>query len=258
MDTGNPKISGCLIDLDGTVYQNGSLIAGADRAIGYLRDTQVPFRFVTNTTRVSRDDLVNRLLGMGMSINAEDILTAPRAASEWLRRQQVSRVSLLLPDAAKIEFDDFDDQSENPQAVVVGDLGAQWDYHILNRAFRHLLEGAELLALHKNRYCREPDGLALDAGPFVAALEYASGKSAVLAGKPSPAFFQVASAQLGVVPAEIAIVGDGLESEVGGAHTCGALGVLVKTGKFRPEDLESQSCVPDHVLDSIADLPRIF
>lgn len=258
MAQGDPQISGCLIDLDGTVYENGSLIAGADRAILHLRDKGIPFRFVTNTTRVSRADLVDRLRGMGMPVNAEDILTAPRVASEWLRQRQLSRVSLLLPDAAKIEFADFDDQTSDPQAVVVGDLGEQWDYRTLNEAFRRLLNGADLLALHKNRYCREADGLALDAGPFVAALEYATGKSAVLAGKPSPAFFQIASDQLGSPPEEIAVIGDGLESEVGGAHACGALGILVRTGKFRPEDLESEEIVPNHVLDSIAELPRIF
>jgi ribonucleotide monophosphatase NagD (HAD superfamily) len=98
--------------------------------------------------------------------------------------------------------------------------------------------------------------LSLDAGPFVAALEYASGKTATLVGKPSPVFFAAAARELAVPPGRIAVIGDDLESDVAGARAAGMIGVAVRTGKYRPQDEEQAREAADVVLDSIADVPR--
>jgi ribonucleotide monophosphatase NagD (HAD superfamily) len=96
--------------------------------------------------------------------------------------------------------------------------------------------------------------LSLDAGPFVAALEYGSGKTATLVGKPSPAFFEAAARELGLPPERIAVVGDDLESDVAGARAAGMIGVAVRTGKYRPQDEERAREATDVVLDSIAEV----
>jgi HAD superfamily hydrolase (TIGR01458 family) len=137
----------------------------------------------------------------------------------------------------------------------VGDLAEDWNFAILNNAFRNLMGGAELVAIQRNRYWHTGDGLALDAGPFVAALEYGSGKAATLIGKPSPAFFGTAALELGLAKAEIAVVGDDLETDVLGARQAGMAGVAVRTGKYRPGDEARARRMADAVLDSIAELP---
>ena len=141
---------------------------------------------------------------------------------------------------------------DRPDYVLVGDLGEGFTYGRLNAAFRCLVNGAELLALQKNRYWRTEDGLSLDAGPFVAALEYASGKSATVVGKPEESFFRLALEDLGLRSHEVAMVGDDAETDVAGAQAVGLKGIQVKTGKYRP----GVGGQPDLVLQSFAGLPE--
>jgi HAD superfamily hydrolase (TIGR01458 family) len=140
-------------------------------------------------------------------------------------------------------------------AVVLGDLGERWTYQLMQEAFEQVMAGATLLALSRDRYWLQGDRLALDAGPFVAALEYATGATAIIAGKPSPAFFAAAVRSLGAGDAaRIAMVGDDLWSDVEGAQRAGLQGWLVRTGKFRDEVLRQSSITPDRIVTSVAEL----
>ena len=242
----------CLIDIDGTLCQAGEAIPGAAEALAALRAAGVPFRFATNITRMSRGQIVDWLGGFGIPIAAEECLTAPMAAAERLRASGTRRIlPLLYPDTLG-ELAGFEIDQERPETVVVGDLGAGWTFEVLNQAFRALMAGADLLAIQRNRYWRTAEGLTLDAGAFLAALEYASGKRAELVGKPSRGFFATGLALLDAPAHRIAMVGDDVEADVAGARAAGLLGVAVRTGKFRHgDDVEA-----DAVLDSIAELPR--
>jgi HAD superfamily hydrolase (TIGR01458 family) len=250
------RAGGILFDLDGTVYQEGRAIPGAAAALEALRRRGLPFRFTTNTTRRPRAALAVRLREMGIAAEAEEILSAPAAAARWLRDRGIRRAQLLLAEATFEEFSGLEIVDRSPEVVVVGDLGEGWTFPLLNQAFRSLMDGAELLAIQRNRYWHTDGGLSLDAGPFVAALEYGSGKTATLVGKPSPAFFEAAARELGLPPERIAVVGDDLESDVAGARAAGMLGVAVRTGKYRPQDEERARQTADRVLDSIAEVPE--
>jgi len=246
---------GCVIDLDGTLYEGGRAVAGAAAAIAALRHARVPLCFATNTTRRPRSALVRRLRAMGIEVATDELHTAPVAASAWLGRQGARRLSLLLPEATFEEFTGFELDSDRPDHVVVGDLGEEWTFEVLNRAFLALTAGARLVAIHRNRSWDPGGGRQLDAGPFVAALEYAAGVEAVLVGKPSPAFFDTAAAALGVPRDRIAVVGDSIANDVVGGHQAGCLGVAVRTGSFREDELATLDRPPDAILDSIAELP---
>jgi HAD superfamily hydrolase (TIGR01458 family) len=143
-------------------------------------------------------------------------------------------------------------------AVIAGDLGDRWDYEVLNRAFRRLMDGAELIALQKNRYWETSEGISLDAGPFVAALEYATGREAEVLGKPSDAFFQLALSELGVGADAVAMVGDDVEADVGGAMDAGLAGILVRTGKYREDQVRASGIEPTATVDSIAEVPQLL
>lgn len=249
-------VDGCVIDLDGTLYTAGAAVPGAADAIRTLRAAAIPLVFATNTTRRPRTMLVASLAAMGIVIAPDELFTAPVVAARWLASVGARRLSLLLPTVTHAEFEGFELDRDNPDHVVVGDLGEAWSYAVLDRAFRALTAGAVLVAIQKNRAWDPGDGLRLDAGPFVAALEYAAQVEAVLVGKPSQAFFTTAAAALGVPIARVAVVGDGLETDVAGAQAVGALGVAVRTGAFRAEQLGRLAAPPAVVLDSIAELPR--
>jgi HAD superfamily hydrolase (TIGR01458 family) len=246
---------GLVIDLDGTLYFGSNAIPGAAGAITRLRRGNVPMCFATNTTRRPRSQLLSRLASMGIDIESKELLTAPVAAARWLAGVGATRVSLLLPEPTFEEFEEFSIDDETPEYVVVGDLGREWTFDRLNLAFRALDGGAVLVAIQKNRFWDPGDGLRLDAGPFVAALEYASEREAVLVGKPSAAFFATAADYLGVQLDRVAVVGDSVSNDVVGAQQAGCLGVAVRTGTFHEEHLKGIERPPDAVLDSIAELP---
>ncbi len=250
-----PRVSGCILDLDGTVYVGDEMVAGAVSTIETLRHGGVPFCFATNTTRRPRSELVSRLVAMGIEIAPEELFTAPLAAARWLAGVSATRVSLLLAEVTFEEFADFTIDDATPEYVVVGDLGEEWTFERLNLAFRALKRGAALVAIQKNRYWDPGGGLCLDAGPFVAALEYASELEAVLVGKPSPPFFTAAAEYLGVPIESVAVVGDSVSNDVVGGQEAGCIGVAVRTGTFRDEHLVGLGRPPDAVLESLADLP---
>ena len=149
--------------------------------------------------------------------------------------------------------EDFADlPSDRAEAVVVGDAGEYFTYDLLNRAYRKLTEGAALLALAKNRNFKDSDGeLSLDAGPFVAALEFASNRNAVLFGKPSSDFFGAAVEDLGCRASNVVMVGDDAEADVEGAISSGLKGILVRTGKYRPGDESKLGSGSDHVAENL-------
>jgi len=245
-------IQGFLLDLDGTLYQSGEPLPGAVATVRALERDGVPIRFVTNTTSKSRAAVAEKLVAMGFLASEESIFSPPHAAGELLRTRGAS-VHLLVPDATRPDFDGIPTDDAQPDAVVIGDLGADWTFERLNRAFRLVHGGADLVALGRTRYWQTDDGLQLDVGPFVAALEYATGKEATVIGKPEPQFFLDAVAEIGLEPEAVALVGDDAETDVRAAQRAGLSGVLVRTGKFRPTDLDGEPPI-DLVIDSVADL----
>lgn len=246
-----------LIDLEGTLYQASRPVPGAAEALARLRSRGVPHCFVTNTTSRPRSKIVSELAAIEFQVEPERIFTAPLAARQHLLKKGLTRCQLLVRPAVFEDLSGIENVEASPQAVVVGDIGEEFTYERLNHAFRLLLEGAEFVTLARNRYYRAGDGLVLDQGPFVAALEYATGRSATLVGKPSAEFFQSALELLGVTAAEAAVVGDDLEVDVGGGQAAGMRGILVRTGKFREGDLANSIVRPDAVIDSLAKIGEV-
>ncbi len=257
MTTLSSTVDGLLIDIAGVLTIGGEALPGAQEALQTLRARGIPLRFITNTTIYCRHTLCELLQSLGFAVELDDLFTATLAASRYLQEQKAERyLPLLMPDAQQ-EFAGLDVDEENPQYVVVGDLGAGFTFSRMNTAFRALLNGAQLVALHKKRFWRTPDGLFMDAGSYVAALEYATGASALVAGKPSSAYFRMVLDDLGLPPARVAMIGDDIEADVRGAQIVGAQGWLVKSGKFRREDL-GRAIWPERVFASFPELVEKF
>ena len=246
-----------LLDLDGVLYVEGQPLPGAAAAVQELRARGFALRFVTNTTARSRRQTLEKLRGLGFGVDECELVTPAVLAVQRCRDRGYRSVALLIQDEVKEEFDELDEGDE-PDAVIVGDLGERFGYDVLNRAFRHLLAGAELIALQKNRYWLREDGLCLDVGPFVAALEYAAGCEAHVVGKPADAFFRHVLEGLGAGPEDAVMVGDDIESDIGGALRAGLAAVLVRTGKYREPAVVASGIEPVATVDSIADLPGLL
>jgi HAD superfamily hydrolase (TIGR01458 family) len=243
------RLKGLLVDLDGTLYVGDEPVEGAREAIDRLESSGLMLRYVTNTTRKPRRQVSEHLHSLGFEVEEAEIFTPARAAAGLIGDKSCFPLvdESLLEDLGGVTL-----AEDRPDYVLVGDLGEGFTYDRLNAAFRRLMNGAELIALQKSRYWRTEAGLSLDAGPFVAALEYASGKSATVVGKPEKGFFRLALEDLGLGPHEVAMVGDDAEADVTGAQAAGLRGILVKTGKYRP----GEEGDPDLILESLADLPE--
>jgi HAD superfamily hydrolase (TIGR01458 family) len=253
-------VQAILFDLDGVLYQAGKAIPGALRTLEWVRRKGIPHRFVTNTTSKPRSAICAKLAAMGIPVEAEQIISPPLAARHWLQTHAQGSVALFVPEATQSEFAGLPVwNGENTQAVdavVLGDLGEAWSFARLNQAFRCLMNDPppRLIALGMTRYWKTAEGLQLDAGPFVAALQYATGIEPLVLGKPATAFYQVAADGLGLAMDELLMIGDDIRGDVEGAQRAGLHAVLVRTGKFQAADLQC-GVHPDAVLDSVADLP---
>lgn len=248
-----------LFDMDGVLYEGDKPIHGALETITWCRNQGIPHLFLTNTTSRPREALVSKLASMGITITIEEILTPPLAATNWLHQHVDGPVALFVADDTREEFSGINIAphfEDTVSAVVMGDLGTSWDFSTYNHIFRLLMENphAPLLALGLTRFWQAEDGLQLDVGPFVKGLEYATGREAVVMGKPVAPFFEAALSELDAKANETLMIGDDIRGDIDGAQQAGINGVLVQTGKFRPPDLE-QAIEPFSILGSIAALP---
>jgi HAD superfamily hydrolase (TIGR01458 family) len=249
-----------LIDLDGVLYVEDAPVTGAVEALHALRSRELALRFVTNTTAHSRGRTLSKLERLGFQVADEELITPAALAVRYCRERGLERVSLVMNEEVKPDFGELVavESGEPAQTVIVGDLGAAFGYDILNDAFRRVMEGAELIALQKNRYWLRADGLSLDVGPFVAALEYATGREAYVVGKPARGFFEQVLAGVEVNPSEAVMVGDDIESDIGGALAVGLRAILVRTGKYREDRVRASGISPSAVADSIAEVPGLL
>jgi HAD superfamily hydrolase (TIGR01458 family) len=247
-----------LVDVDGVLHVSGAPIAGAATAVRRLRDAGHRLRFVTNTTTRSRSQVVEQLRELKIELADDELQTTGVVAARALKGKRVLALTMpgLLEDLEGLSL-----VGMNVDAVLIGgadegeETGRVFSYLNLNRAFHELDAGAELYCLHKNRWWQTADGPRLDAGAFVAGLEYAADTEATVLGKPSAAYFTAALEALDAEAELTWMVGDDLETDCLGAHRHGMKTILVRTGKFRPDDVERSRVQPDAIVSSIAQLP---
>ncbi|MFJ9707628.1 HAD-IIA family hydrolase [Streptomyces sp. NPDC101234] len=254
------SVRGVLIDIDGVLTVSWRPLPGAVAALRAVREAGFGSALVTNTTSRTRASIADTLVAAGFPVTAEDILTAPAATAAHLAGARCALLNSgdVREDLAGVTLVAADDDTVVPDVVLLGGAGPEFGYEALNRAFGQVQRGARLVAMHRNLYWRTDAGLQLDAGAFLTGLEAAAGVEAEVTGKPSAAFFEAALGRLGVDAGEALMIGDDVESDVLAAQRLGITGVLVRTGKFRPDTLERASGTPDHVLDSFAELPGLL
>jgi HAD superfamily hydrolase (TIGR01458 family) len=251
-----------LLDIDGVLHVSGEAIPGAAEAVAALRKGGHALRLVTNNTTRARWKLAAELRSLGIDVAEDEIATTPLAAGRALAglrvfaltmdsvKEDLARHVTLVEDGAEVVLVGGADETNETREV--------FRYEHLNRAFAELWDGARLVCLHKNRWWQTAGGPLLDAGAFVAGLEYAAGVEAEVVGKPTAAYFEAALAELDARAEDSIMVGDDVEADVGAAKRVGMRGILVRTGKFRRAALAAADPKPDAVIDSVADLPRLL
>ncbi len=252
------SINGVLFDLDGVLYVGNTPVAGAIEAVNRIRNSALICRFITNTSTLSLQSLQKKINALGFDIPQAEIISAPQAALNFLKTQSDPICRFLLADDVKKDFVAFKQSDTEAEYIVVGDIGNAWTYQMLNEVFACLMRGARLIAIHKNRFWQTEHGLQMDIGAFIHGLEYASNSRAMMIGKPSADFFNIALADMQLSAGQALMIGDDIDSDIGGAQLAGIKSALVRTGKYRQAYAEASAIKPDLLLDSVAVLPNIL
>jgi HAD superfamily hydrolase (TIGR01458 family) len=251
-------IHAILFDIEGTLTDRGQAIPGAAAVVAHVRAQGIAVRFLTNITAQTPAHIATNLRLLGFAVEESEVQTATTVCVDVLKARTGVRCHLLVPDGVLPMFDGVARNDASPDVVVISDIGEGFTFAVLNHAFRLLRAGAELVALQKNLYWFAEDGARLDCGPFVLALEAASGKAATVTGKPSPVFFETALAGLACGRDEVLVVGDDLRTDIAGGRRAGLSTVLVGTGKYADGQQARVDGGEDHFLASVADLPALL
>jgi HAD superfamily hydrolase (TIGR01458 family) len=253
-------IDGLLLDMDGVLGVSWTPLPGAAEAVTRLHAAGVPLRVVTNTTALPQAEFGAVLRDAGFPFADDEILTASVLSGAWLRAERAGARVFVLGDAQAEDLTGVElvGADEAPDVVLVSGADESFCFETFNTVLALLRGGAELAAMHRNLFWMTRRGEKLDAGAYLLGLEAATGLEAVVLGKPAPGSFRAGLDALGLPARRVAMVGDDVENDVLAAQAVGVTGVLVRTGKFREDQLARASGTPDHIVDSVCDLPELL
>lgn len=250
---------GVLFDIDGVLVTSWRAIPGAASALQAVRERAYPLAFLTNTTSRTRAEIAAALRDAGIEVDSGEIVTAAALTAEYLRSAHPGARCLLVnhgditEDLPGIRLDD-----ENPDVVVLGGAGPEFDHCTLSRVVDLMQQGVPVVAMQGGLMWATADGVKIDTGAYLPGLEAAGGARVTVIGKPAPTGFTTAASLVGVDPERALMVGDDVTNDVLAAQYVGFTGVLVRTGKFRQSFLDAAWGRPDHVIDSVAHLPALL
>ncbi len=248
------KIKALLCDLDGTVYFKNEEIKGANDTITYLRNKSMTMRFLTNTDSKPCKTILGNVRSFGLDISLEEVHTPVSSAIKLMNSQKDKSFYPLVSKEVLPEFEGMNIREDKVDYVIIGDFRERVSYDSLNKAFKLIANGAEIIALQKGKYFLNNEGKNLDTGAFVKLFEFASDKEARVLGKPNRDFFKTILDELSLLPEQVAIIGDDISTDILGAKQLGAISILVKTGKYDENVVKNSGIEPDLVLDSFVDL----
>ncbi|MDV6281266.1 HAD-IIA family hydrolase [Rhodococcus jostii] len=252
-------VEGVLLDIDGVLVTSWHPIDGAVAAVREVRERGLACAYLTNTTSRTCDEIADALRSAGIEADSGEIVTAARLTAEYVRstypgsRAWVLNSGDITADLSGIELDD-----EDPEVVILGGAGPEFTHDALSRVVGLMLDGVPVVAMHRGTTWATHDGLRIDTGTYLPGMEEVAGTNVVSVGKPSLAAFLTATDLMGTEPDVTVMVGDDLTNDVLAAQRVGLTGVLVRTGKFRQSILDLAPQRPDHVVDSVAQLPKLL
>ncbi|MBD2869814.1 TIGR01457 family HAD-type hydrolase [Paenibacillus arenilitoris] len=256
----SPKMRGFLIDLDGTLYHGHHRIDGADTLIAYMRDSSLPYRFVTNNSSASPEDVAERLRNMGIPAEAAEVCTSAHAAAKHIAGMKPGASVFVVGEAglrSAAQEAGLRLTEERPDFVLQG-IDRSLTYERLAKAVRFIHEGAEFVLTNPDLLLPSGDGLIPGAGSIGAMLRAAGGKEPTLIGKPSSILMDYSLRSIGLTAEETWVIGDNLATDIafGKAAGCGTL--LVLTGLTTEQNIDDYAlqagCRPDVVCKDLGEL----
>lgn len=251
------KYSGVLFDIDGVLEFQGKAYPGAVELLEFLRNKQIAFRIISNSTLKSRQVCTEKLNRRGFGVSREEVITASWATARYLKTLKPRSCWVMLKGQGLDEFKEFQMDDESPEYIVLGDYREEFKFENMNKALKLLLQGTRLIVMIPEKVDHSLGRVELTVGAYGKMLEDAAGIKATYIGKPSRYMFDIALDSIGIDRSEVLMVGDRVSTDIAGARQAGIPSVLVKTGEFKPEDLESD-IQPDFMVDAVGDIKDFF
>lgn len=253
-------MKGLLIDLDGTMYQGSRPVEGADRLIRRLRQDGIAYRFVTNNSSATPEDVADRLDGMGIPARPEDVCTSAQAAAVYIAKLAPGSSVFVIGQHGLREAltsAGLRITEERPDFVVQG-IDRELTYDRVARAVQYIRDGAPYILTNPDRLVPSTHGLLPGAGSIGAMIQTASGKEPVVIGKPSSILMDYALDSIGLTHRETWVVGDNLATDIAAGIAAGCGTALVLTGLTTKENYddyrEQAGCAPDVVFETLDEL----
>ena len=254
------RFGGFMIDMDGTVYKGGIPIPGAVDFIESLKSHGIPFVFLTNNSAHRRTHYLEKLLRMGFDVTLDNVLTSTVATARFILSQRPG--ARVYPIAADDVIDDLkasglDIVDSDPDVVLLA-FDRTITYEKINKGYRFIMEGAELIATHPDDLCPTEDFYDVDIGPFIRMFEQMSGTSAIVIGKPNRSMLEMAASEMDCDIDDIVMVGDRLYTDIRMAVDAGVVSVAVLSGETTEKDIAESPIKPTFVCNSVIDILSVM
>lgn len=239
MGTALEGIKAVFLDLDGTIYLGGELIAGALDFLDRCDEQGVKRFFLSNNSSRSVEQYVEKLEKMGIPATADDVLLSTHDCIAWLQQKNITETYCVGTEGMcqMLEGAGIATRSTKPQYVVLG-YDTETTYERLETASLYLHAGVPLMASHPDMVCPSPDGGLPDVGAFLALFKATTGIDPThISGKPNPGMILHKIQELGLQPEECAMVGDRLYTDIAMANRAGCMGILVLSGEATESDV---------------------
>ena len=251
-----PSSPSFFIDIDGVLYGGGVPTEKGPQVLEYLRERNFKFVLVTNTSRMTRTQIARKLLNLGYQVQEEEIFPTSTAAAKYLRKRFKKADCFVIGDNSLRDVLEEHGhrtfvEEEPADAIVIGQ--SKWaDFRQIDIARRLVVNGAEVVALHRDLTWPDGDVTRIALGPIVAAMESVIDGPVTVIGKPEKKFFTAALQHAKFQREHTIMIGDSVQSDIRGAIDSGLKSLLVRTGNGTNE------CIPTDCggeLATIADLP---
>ena len=251
------NIKGIIFDIDGVLKYHGIVYPKVIETIDLLRKNEIILRFMTNSTLKSRISCTEELKKSGFNIFSNEIITASYATADYLEKLKPKSSLIMLEREGLSEFKKFNQDTNNPEYIVIGDNRSKFDFENMNKVLRLLLNGSKLIGMTPDPVDSSLGEPELNVGSWVHMLERASGIRATYIGKPGSYIYELTLKTMNLEKKDVIMVGDRISTDIKGANDFGIRSILIQTGDFIIKDLNGEG-KPDYIFTSIYDILRIF
>lgn len=255
METIKNKL-GFICDMDGVIYHGNKILPGVTEFVNWMIANDKKFVFLTNSSERTPHELSMKLERMGLQVSAEHFYTSAMATAEFLHAQKPNCTAYVVGEAAltKALYDHGIYMNDvNPDYVVMGETRT-YSFEKLEKAIDLVLKGAKLIGTNPDITGPSERGIIPATGALIAPVEIATGKKAYFVGKPNPLMLRHGLKKLNCHSADIAFIGDRMDTDIIAGIESNVDTVLVLSGVTTLEDIDKFPYRPKYVADGVGDI----